>query len=79
LSSRPLTELVMNTEPLNALNAILQSVKQAQSAAETALSAAESALETERRISQRLDMHEKHIAQVQLMRELDAELNGGGV
>jgi len=67
----------MNTEASSALDAILQSVKQAQNAAETALSAAESALKTERRISQRLDLHDKHIAQVQLMRELEDELSGG--
>jgi len=68
----------MNTEAPSALDAILQSVKQAQNAAETALSAAESALKTERRISQRLDLHDKQIAQVQLMRELEAELLSEG-
>jgi len=71
----------MSTEPSTALDIILLSVKQAQQAAETALSAAESALKTERRISQRLDLHEKQIAGVQLMRELEDELaqSGGGV
>jgi len=67
----------MNTEQPSALDAILQSVKQAQNAAEIALSASKRALKAEQRISQRLDMHEKHIAQVQLIRELEDELNGG--
>jgi len=66
----------MSIEQSTALEIILQSVKQAQSAAVTALSAAESALKAERRISQRLELHQAQTAHSQLMRELEDELNG---
>jgi len=68
----------MSIEQSTALEIILQSVKQAQGAAEAALSAAESALKTERRISQRLDIHEAQTAHSQLMRELEDELAQSG-